>query len=38
MLGAGSVVVENIPDLVMAFGNPAKVKKYLKLNTNSSIN
>jgi acetyltransferase-like isoleucine patch superfamily enzyme len=27
LIGAGSVVVENIPDNVVAYGNPAKIKK-----------
>ena len=29
VIGAGSVVVNDIPDNVLAFGNPCKVIKYL---------
>jgi maltose O-acetyltransferase len=29
-IGAGSVVTKNIPDNVLAFGNPSEIKKELK--------
>ena len=33
MIGAGSVVIENIPDNVLAYGVPAKIIKDIDLNT-----
>lgn len=32
MIGAGSVVVRNIPDNVTAFGNPCRIKRYNERN------
>ena len=32
LIGAGAVVVKDIPDNVVAYGNPAKVKRQVRLN------
>lgn len=33
MIGAGSVVTKNIPPYAIAYGNPAKVKRWINENT-----
>lgn len=35
LIGAGSVVTKDIPDNAVAYGNPARVRKYIELSSNN---